>query len=355
VHLFEPLGAISWLETRRIDHPDPVNGTATFGDDLAVEDGLIVISSQEAPRGRVWVWHHAGMGQTSLLQELLPSSPASPHFGAEISVSGGRIAVSDPGAEGLMGQPGSGAVMIFDRINPTGSFVERARFVAPTQRASDFGRAIDLEGNRLAVSFAIPPVPPAGLVSRAGLAIIDGIVGGPFSIRYVVSEPGDPLAVVGREVALGAGEAVTTTNYLAVGNALRLEPELRRFAADEPTLEVCPGHPNSTGVPGHLEVPACSNARSLPLRASQLPAGSFGLAVLGTRRDMIPVSQGVLCIGDPLRGPIVSANGLGVATMTLDPSGFGFGPGDVILAQFWHRDTPVAANLTGALQLELAP
>ncbi len=351
VHLFEPLGAITWVETARIDHPVPGGDSSAFGSAMDVDDGLIVISSQEQPRGRVWVWHHATGGTPALLQELIPTSAASRSFGADVSISGDRIAVSDPGAPGV---GGTGAVFIFDRLNPIGFFSETARFTAPTTGSRNFGRSIDLEGNRLAASYSVP-VPPPSLNSRDALAVIDGITGGPLSIRSFVGELGDPATAVGRKVALGEGEVLTTSTYVTVGNAIRLESALRRFSADDPVIDVCDGSPNSTGARGLLDVEGCATTTELPLRASQLPQFTFGLPVLGTTEAMIPISNGFLCIGDPLRGPIVQADGTGVMTVRLNPTHFGFAPGDVIRAQLWHRDTPAASNLTGAIRFELAP
>lgn len=354
VHLFEPLGAITWVETARIDHPVPSGDSSAFGSAMDVEGALVVVSSQEQPRGRVWVWHHATGSVPALLQELIPSSPVSASFGAEVSLSGGRIAVSDPGGPSASGVMGSGAVFIFDRLNPIGSFTETARFLAPTQRSRNFGRSIDFEGNRLAVSFSVPLAPPS-FQSQDGLALIDGIVGGPLSIRGFVGDLGDPVTAVGREVAIGEGEVFTTSTYVMVGNALRLERALRRFSADDPVIDVCDGEPNSTGTRGLLDVDGCATASNLPLRASQMPQFAFGLPVLGTTEATIPVSNGFLCIGDPLRGAIAQVDGMGVMTVTLDPTRFGFAPGDIIRAQMWYRDTLSAANLTGAIRFELTP
>lgn len=355
VHIFEPLGATVWVESATILHPDPNGDSSRFGSGLAIDDGLIVISSQEEPRGRVWIWEHAVNGQLTLLQELIPTSPVTSSFGEEVSISGGRIAVSDPGAEGLAGQPGSGAVFMFDRINPIGAFVQSNTFVAPSQRSLRFGRSIDLKGNRLAVSFAVPPASPMSLVGTDGIAIIDGIVGGPISTRQFVAALGDPLTAVGREVKLGEGEVVTTSTYVAVGNALRIEPSLKRWAVDNPAVQACPGNPNSTGFPGQLRLTECATSQELRLRASLLPPMVFGLPVIGTTDAMIPISSGVLCIGDPQRGAVGQTNAAGVVDLSLTPTDFGLGAGRTILVQYWHRDPATGANLTEALRLELAP
>lgn len=354
VHLFE-IGAISWGETATILHPDPLADSSRFGSAMATDDGLLVISSQEAPRGRVWVWQHASGGQLALLQELIPTSPSSASFGADVAIFDGHIAVSDPGVESVPGQASRGAVTIFDRNNPTGSFNETARFVPSNPQATEFGRSIDLDDNRLAVSFTAPSSIPGDFRTRDGVAVIDGIAGGPLLLRQFVGDVGDALTAVGRIVELGEGEVVTSSTYLPVGPSFRIEPALRRFAVEDPTVQACPGIANSTGSEGALDVVGCATVGELRLRASRLPSSVFGLPVVGTLDAMLPVGGGFLCIGDPIRGAIVQANAAGVADMTFTPSALGFMGGSTVLAQFWHRDSFVVSTLTEAIRVELAP
>lgn len=354
VHVFEPLGAVSWLETAILQHPSPSGSTGTFGSALDVDENRIVIGARGGLSGQAWVWARTSPGPIVFEQELVPNVPFSRSFGSEVSISQGRIAVSDPMLQHPQMPAREGAVMIFERAVPNGPFVETMRFYAPSASSSRFGRSIDLEGSRLAVTYSIPVGGPF-LGGRDALTVYDGLMGGPLSVRTYESTLGDPATAVGREVQLGEGEAVTTMTYVMVGNAVRLEPALRRFAVEEPSAQLCAGVPNSTGARGRLGLDGCQSVSELPLRADSLPSFAFGLPVIGTTPATIPVGGGTLCIGDPRRGPIVQANGAGTAQMTFDPSSFGFAPGDVVYAQFWHRDTAVSANLTEAIAIELAP
>ena len=358
VHVFEPLGAISWLETSILRHPNPNGPTGTFGSALSVDDNTIVIGARGGPGGgllgQAWVWERAAPGQVGFRQELTPNQPVSRLFGSQVSISRDRIAVSDPGLIHPQTPAREGAVMIFERIHPNGQFVETMRFYAPSAASSKFGRSIDLERNRLAVTYSIPVGGPF-LGGRDAVAVYEGLIGGPVSLRTYEATLGDPAEAVGQVVALGQGEAVTTMTHVMVGNAIRLEPALRRFAVDEPAAQLCVGQPNSTGARGQLSLDGCHSTGELPLRASSLPSFVFGLPVIGRTPATIPVNAGFLCIGDPLRGPIVQSNGAGTARVTMDPSSFGFMPGEILFAQFWHRDSLGGANLTEAIMVELAP
>ncbi len=359
VHLFEPLGAISWVETARIDHPDPNGDRTHFGDALAAgrlaTGVLIAASSPEASGGRVWAWRAMPNGQVGAPVELIPSSPPTSAFGAELAIWNGHIAVSDPEAEGLPAQPGSGVVILFAPSAAGNQFIELARFVAPTPTAIGFGRGLDFDGDRLAVTFIVPGTQPGLFSDFDALTIIEDLPAAMPRYRTTVSVHNDVDTAVGRGVALGAGEAVTTDVVTVVGNMLRLDPPLRRFAVTDPVLDVCPSAPNSTGSPATLTVDGCVAATSVSLLGESLPPSTLGIPLVGTRRGALPVGSGTLCIGDPRRLTVAAADAQGVMRATIDPSTLGFAVGDVLIAQLWFRDGAPGSNLSGAVTFELAP
>jgi len=359
VHLFEPLGAISWVETGRIDHPDPNGDRTYFGDALAVDrlptGVLIAASSREQSGGRAWAWRSSLNGQVGPAVELVPSTPPSSAFGSELAIWNGHIAVSDPDAEGIPGQPGSGVVTLFAPSALGNQFIEIARFVAPTPTAIGFGRGLDFDADRLAVTFIVPGTQPGLFSDFDALTIIEDLPAAMPRYRTTVSVHNDVDTAVGRGVALGAGEAVTTDVVTVVGNMLRLDPSLRRFAVLDPVLDVCPGAPNSTGSPARLAVDGCVSSTSVSLLGESLPPSTLGIPLVGTLRGALPVGSGTLCIGDPQRLAVAAADAQGVMRATIDPSALGFVVGDVLIAQLWFRDGAPGSNLSGAVTFELAP
>ncbi len=118
---------------------------------------------------------------------------------------------------------------------------------------------------------------------------------------------------------------------------------------------ICPGAPNSTGAGAQLEllgfpVLVLGDVR---LRASGLPAGSFGFFLAARQSGSAPApggSQGTLCLGGPIGrfvgpGRVQGADAFGTFSLRVDPTllptptGFVAGAtGEAWYFQAWYRD-----------------
>ncbi len=133
--------------------------------------------------------------------------------------------------------------------------------------------------------------------------------------------------------------------------------------------ETCgPGAPNSTGVPGTLQVLGSNvvSVASVSLLATDLPPGAAGF-FLASNESVPPMpvasSEGWLCLGGRVGryvgpGQIQSAGALGDFTLSIDPAAIAtaMGPalplfGEAWSFQAWHRDANPGptSNLTSAV------
>ena len=128
----------------------------------------------------------------------------------------------------------------------------------------------------------------------------------------------------------------------------------------------CPASvPNSTGQLGELTLSGSNTIAvgSLELRASGLPAGTFGFFLVSAAEDFVgsvPNSQGSLCLGGPIGrlvgpGQVQQASGQGAMSLYVDPAGLPLPTitpayGQSLYFQAWYRDSnPTAtSNFTSA-------
>ncbi|RKY16072.1 MAG: hypothetical protein DRQ55_18770 [Planctomycetota bacterium] len=354
-HVFEPLAAVSWVETARIDYPDPNGASRRFGDAIAVGEtpsgSLIAIASLEPARGRVWVWSYQSPGQLGTPFELIPSTPASNQYGQKVAIWNGYVAVSDPTAD-VFGTGGVlGAITLFGPSGAPGQFVEIARFLAPVFSALGFGDQFDFNYGRLVVPFTAPTFGTPATIG--GLTVIDDLFGTP-TYRLRVTEPNDPFGGVGAFPVFGPGEVLSSGVSVNVGNANQRSPAIVRFAVDPPTTRFCSASPNSSGAPARVVEVGCAHASSVRLLGVSLPSLTIVIPLLGTSRASLPVGSGTLCIGDPSRRGLGIASSQGLFDLTIDPTAWGFEVGDVVITQFWFRDGP-GMNLSDAIAFELVP
>ena len=351
LHVFVDAGA-GHQEIQEIPDPNPAQPIlfSNFGQAIAVEGPWLVAGGPTSMGGRAYVWRRTPVGYV-FVQELIAPGVASPDFGSAVAISGNRIAVSDPGAEPTPGQSNFGVVHLFEPSAAPGFFTHGSTLRGPALLGvREFGRSIDFEGARLAATFSIGPL--VQLVPLEAIAVFDDV--GTFiqRTRFVIGTLSGPDRLVGATVRLARGELIATDRTEAVGNAQRLVGDLGRFALDGVGVVVCDGGVNSTGRRGRMRVDGCAPASALRLVATDLPPATTGIFVLGIEGPSVPVGQGSLCVGQPNRAAVTLSGTGGSAQGTFAPSAFGFGPGDVVRTQLWFRDG-ASSNLTEALELEL--
>ncbi len=122
-----------------------------------------------------------------------------------------------------------------------------------------------------------------------------------------------------------------------------------------------PANANSTGVPGILTATGSAVAadNDLTFLASQLPLVQAGYLLNSMNTQMIPVSEGILCVGPGLGRHNFQSGSSGVTgeiSTTVDltnlPRSSGpeaVMPGQTWYFQFWFRDGSGASNFTNAL------
>lgn len=136
---------------------------------------------------------------------------------------------------------------------------------------------------------------------------------------------------------------------------------------------VCVGRPNAASERGRLFADSPSgyaaSARDLTLRATDLPAGSFGVFLVGSGRDRavdFRGSRGTMCLGGGGFGrftrDLVRADATGVTTFAPDldalpwteAGAFGLRTvmaGETYAFQLWYRDGPIDSNLSDAVEV----
>jgi len=196
---------------------------------------------------------------------------------------------------------------------------------------------------------------------------VDGASVDPSGVRYAVTAYDPPRVIVG-STATGA---VLTEAFLPA-SADNLYSTAWGGSVELGTAYCDPAATNSTGLSGRLAAVgsvAVAN-QDLTLLATQLPASSFGFALVSRNQGFIPNpggSQGVLCLGGSIGrfvgpGQIQQANGSGEWSLAVDltqvPSPTGLvavQPGETWNFQAWYRDAiggVTTSNFTDALEID---
>lgn len=194
--------------------------TGGLGASLAASEALAVVGAPRAAGmsnvglsaevGAAFVYEDAA-GQLQQRAQLQPSQPArAGHFGQQVAIEGGRIAVAAP-------NDAAGAVYLFEQDGS--GWTETARLV-PAQSASraGFGRSLALHGDTLIVGAPDDDERPA---NGAGAVYVFQRSGGTFSQsqRLVSPQPqllgwfGSSVAFDGQTLVVGAfGESPVDTS-----------------------------------------------------------------------------------------------------------------------------------------------
>ncbi|WP_428265881.1 FG-GAP repeat protein [Haliangium sp.] len=157
VYVYErdPSAAEGWRQTEILRNPDGVDGDG-FGYPVAFDGTVAVIgspgrdSSAALNSGAAYVFRRNG-GVWSLEAELTPTDP---HVGLEFSthavaVDGDTVVVGDYGNETLYDNDGAAYVYTHDGASWS---LQAKLTAADLEHIASFGWAVDIQGNRLAVS-----------------------------------------------------------------------------------------------------------------------------------------------------------------------------------------------------------
>jgi hypothetical protein len=166
----EPAGAVLIYDLSKPNRPlisriDPPEGRGQSGfarsiDVLSNAKGTLLAigatrdSVQGQATGAVYLYSQAADGSWSITGRLTPEKgEADEGFGSKIRLDNNRILVSAPFKKGIgMAQSDIGAVYLFDRVESTGKWQQKASFIA-NDVAKDlrFGRALAFAGDQVIV------------------------------------------------------------------------------------------------------------------------------------------------------------------------------------------------------------
>ncbi|MEZ6014919.1 MAG: FG-GAP repeat protein [Planctomycetota bacterium] len=246
---------------------------ARFGgsSDLSADGRTLVVgaSARVAPNGdrdgRVHVFTRAAIGDPwELQQTLIPSSATTGEwFGYSVAIDGDLILVGSGGSTTF----DDGAAYVFRRTN--GAWAQEARFLEPSSApfGGDFGRAVAISGETLAVS----DTAPAG----AGRVFIYTRPGNHWARQATLVQPAGDTGIFGNGLALdGPRLAVgVSRSFMAQGGEVRIFLRTGSTWTLEDTVR-----PDS--VP-YGQYPNDEFGRSLDLRGATLLAGAPGDQVAG--------------------------------------------------------------------------
>lgn len=398
VYVFDHDGA-TWNETIKLLAPDPEPGdefgrsVAIDGDRLAV--GALYEDSAAPDAGAVYVFRRIG-GTWSFQAKLTATNAASgDSFGIDLALSGGTLVV------GAIGRSTGGTILVYREL--LGSWLFDGEFgPLAAEAGEDFGAAVALDGNRLAVGapsgadggrvvllsdliglwtveheLAPPDLKPG---QDYGAALdIDGkrlVVGAPFALDIPATEPGcayaydwsgsqcDEVWKLQGSDAL-PGDAVGTTVAVSGCSALVGAPlwddvvasvgVVLAYRVYDPVVTYCQSKVNSQGCAGAMGwsgAPDLATPDPFELLGNNILNQKQGLLFYGiTGIVSTPFLGGTLCVTPPLqRSPVLYTGGnfglddcTGVlsfdfAAWTLGGNDASLGAYIPVAAQYWYRD-----------------
>ncbi len=181
-------------------------------------------------------------------------------------------------------------------------------------------------------------------------------------------------ALFGRSGALGGDGGVGDLPFAAVGGLGDLtgfdlrdraltRAEIERLYVRSFHYDYCPGRMNSAGSSGRLALSGSFYLadEALTVSLAELPAGSFGFLIASATQVRAPISNGYLCVNNPiyrLAGQVPQSDAAGAASFVLDrslvPVQLGLSGAAQLNFQFWYRDGG-ASNFTNAIRVFFAP
>ena len=348
--------ATTFQHVRTID--SPWSGFLTgFGDGLALDGDRV--ASGSLFMGAAFVFD-LNTGQ-ELARVSGDGGVAFGYFGRACDLDGDTLLV---GAHVQYSEaPGAGAVYGYHWPTETRLFESSPELLGPSEY---YGASVYLT-DRFVLGGAPrhnkEPIHVYGEVGNGAIWILDRETG--FELGRVLVDDGEEFD--------GYGDAVAgNDDYFLVGASLdndALPNAGSVYVHRMPqVLGVCycsPAVPNSTGLPGHLEVLGATELSEdmVVLLAKDLPPNQVGIFLVSASADHIPMAgggQGTLCLGAPIgryKEHVASSGELGFLGLRVPlgelplPIGGAIQPGDTWRFQGWYRDqNPTStSNFTDAV------
>ena len=410
--VYEWNAQLGWTEQDRLEHPTPwTTGGTTFGWASSLSGDLAVIgapydqNSSQLHTGSAYAFRYGAGGWVfeSALEAF--DGGVGNNFGRSVAASGEWVVVG-----AIIAGSGAGSAYVFRSTANGWSTLGHLPFPQSGSPADYRGWCVATDGdwifvgapatdngpnNNTGVVFAFQRQAGSWLYSQTIAPVTEAPIGG-YGFGVSVDVSGDLLSVGtldGDEAQLfrlvggvwtpagflrlepgsaspgGLGQRVTVDGQTVVA-AAPLNNEIlaqmgRAYVFDlaGTVTDLCPNPPNSTGSPADLQVwgPIGLAANDLVLVAQSVP-DEFGLVVMGTNRDTIPLGTGTLCVGFPFHRSAATLASGNVLSVPLDfgnlPPGAGpIAPGETWYFQAWHRDPsgPPGFGLSNALGIAFVP
>ena len=353
--LFEE-GPAGWIQTEQFSAADGSGGD-WFGTSVAVHGDLLAIGARLDDQilsnsGSVYLYSKSASGEYELEQKLIaPEQLDFAEFGRAIEMSGEWLAVSELRAEtnGLQ----TGLVHLYRR--QADEWIPAQQLVAKEVSENDgFGISLDLDGDRLAVGSCYKDT--AG-IDEGGAYMFENRGGIWYQISRVSREQGQSGDLFGWSVAI-ANDSLLCGTLKDYGSGVGLPGTLHRFDASE-----------STACQAYLYDSGAAFANPLTWFTGELVAGPVVLAI--TSADTQAVGEvtllAVSAAADqfPLLGfevlvdystvtvlPMMSFAGFALTSVVFPPAG---GLGAVHLQAFTFSTANQTWSSSPGLRVSLCP
>ena len=330
IYVFDKVGGV-WAETARIE-PLLTCCRPFFGVSVAIDDDLIVAGQPgyhaDGPNW-VYAYRHSG-GTWNLEAQLYETTSTTPgedggSFGWSVDADQTRIVVGAPNDHGPPGFQ-SGAVFVFEKNGSQWLLRDTLVPQRPSQ-GSRFGRAVALDGERLAVGGVESPghyhESASVYTEEMGVFVLDEIIEHGY---------GD----FGWSVALDQGS-------MFVGAPTEDYPIGAVYAYSFPVgVRHCDATPNSTGHPARIDALGDSSifADAFTLRTAPVP-DTAGLFFFGPNAIQVTFGDGYRCVGgaiQTLRNTRVEGEALFHGVDFGSPAAGALTAGSTWSFQAWFRD-----------------
>lgn len=347
-----------------------------FGSSIALDGERLVVGAPRADvsgasnRGAAYVFERSGSTWSEVAKLAPPDGAANDQFGFAVALDADTAAVGAPFHDSVGSN--AGAAYVFAHVAGSWAAPQKLTDIGFVF-ADNFGTALALEGDRLAVGLPINNVPgvTSGAVqfyTRAG-AVWTGhfdIIGSDTDgLDYL----GSSVAISGDFIAAGAPGAESVPGGLSVGEAYVFK------ITAPPLIETyCTAKVNSLGCTptmGWSGTPSATNPSAFTVRCTQVLNAKYGLLFYGYAPTAAAFQGGLLCVAPPLRrtplqhsggSPAPLADCTGVYVFDVNAVIQGGGDPNLISGahawcQYWMRDpqSPSTTGLSNGVHFQIDP
>ncbi|MEO5624649.1 MAG: hypothetical protein ABIQ70_01415, partial [Dokdonella sp.] len=203
----------SWLQSQKLDAPDPADATSAFGTSMAIADAVALVgarsSTVDGVLGQGIVYGYAEInGVWTLTNKLVASDGAArDNFGTSIALSGASALIGSPGV--FKGTLSVGAVYRFDHKD--GNWLQSQEFHATDTKAFNFGATVSVWKDRALVGAYAAD-------SYRGTAYVFQEQAGVWTqVQQLIASDAAPGNVFGYTTAINAGTAMVGSFSADVG------------------------------------------------------------------------------------------------------------------------------------------